>query len=46
MKVTVIRSNRKTEAIQVKSDRSDTVRATRSASEKDIEEILKKKEAR
>lgn len=46
MKVTVIRSNRKTVAIQVNSDRSVTVRAPRSASEKDIEEILKKKEAR
>ena len=45
MKVTVIRSNRKTVAIQVNSDRSVTVRAPRSASEKDIEEILKKKEA-
>ena len=45
MKVTVIRSNRKTEAIQVNSDRSVTVRAPRSASEKDIEEILKKKKA-
>ena len=43
MKVTVIRSNRKTVAIQVNSDRSVTVRAPRSASEKDIEEILKKK---
>mgnify|MGYP004642884029 FL=1 len=45
MKVTVIRSNRKTVAIQVNSDLSVTVRAPRSASEKDIEEILKKKEA-
>ena len=45
MKVTVIRSNRKTMAIQVNSDLSVTVRAPRSASEKDIEEILKKKEA-
>ena len=45
MKVTVIRSNRKTVAIQVNSDLSVTVRATRSVSEKDIEEILKKKEA-
>ena len=44
MKVTVIRSNRKTVAIQVNSDLSVTVRAPRSASEKDIEEILKKKE--
>ena len=45
MKVTVIRSNRKTVAFQVNSDLSVTVRAPRSASEKDIEEILKKKEA-
>lgn len=45
MKVTVIRSNRKTVAIQVNSDLSVTVRAPRSASEKDIEVILKKKEA-
>lgn len=45
MKVTVIRSNRKTVDIQVNSDLSVTVRAPRSVSEKDIEEILKKKEA-
>ena len=45
MKVTVIRSNRKTVTIQVNSDLSVTVRAPRSVSEKDIEEILKKKEA-
>ena len=45
MKVTVIRSNRKTVAIQVNSDLSVTVRAPRSVSEKDLEEILKKKEA-
>lgn len=45
MKVTVIRSNRKTVAIQVNSDLRVTVRAPYSASEKDIEEILKKKEA-
>ena len=45
MKVTVIRSNRKTVAIQVNSDLSVTVRAPYSASENDIEEILKKKEA-
>ena len=45
MKVTVIRSNRKTVYIQVNSDLSVTVRAPYSASEKDIEEILKKKEA-
>ena len=46
MKVTVIRSNRKTVAIQVNSDLGVTVRAPRSALEKVIEEILKKKEAR
>ena len=46
MNVAVIRSNRKTVAIQVNSDRSVTVRAPRSPSEKDIEEILKKKKAR
>lgn len=45
MKVTVIRSNRKTVAIQVNSNLSVTVRASHSVSEKDIEEILKKKEA-
>ena len=45
MKVTVIKSKRKTVAIQVNSDLSVTVRAPYSASEKDIEEILKKKEA-
>lgn len=45
MKVTVIRSNRKTVAIQVNSNLSVTVRAPRSTSEKDIEEILKKKKA-
>lgn len=45
MKVTVIRSNRKTVAIQVNSNLGVTVRAPRSALEKDIEEILKKKKA-
>lgn len=45
MKVTIIKSRRKTIAIQVNSDLSVTVRAPYSASEKDIEEILKKKEA-
>ena len=45
MKVTIIKSRRKTIAIQVNSDLSVTVRAPRSASEKDIEEILKKKKA-
>lgn len=46
MKVAVIRSNRKMVAIQVNPDLGVTVRAPRSALEKDIEEILKKKEAR
>lgn len=46
MKVAVIRSNRKMVAIQVNSYLGVTVRAPRSALEKDIEEILKKKEAR
>ena len=45
MEVTVIRSNRKTMAIQVNSDLSVTVRAPRLASEKDIDRILKEKEA-
>ena len=45
MEVTVIRSNRKTVAIQVNSDLSVTVRAPRRASQKDIERILKEKEA-
>lgn len=45
MDVTVIRSNRKTVAIQVNSDLSVTVRAPRRASQKDIERILKEKEA-
>ena len=46
MEVTVIKSRRKNIAIQVNSDLGVTVRAPRSALEKDIEEILKKKEAR
>ena len=46
MKVTVIRSNRKTVAIQVNSDLSVTVRAPYGVTEKYIEEFLKKKEAR
>ena len=46
MKVAVIRSNRKMVAIHLNSDLGVTVRAPRSALEKDIEEILKKKEAR
>ena len=45
MDAKIIRSNRKTVAIQVNSDLSITVRAPRFASEKDIEEILMKKEA-
>ena len=44
MEITVIRSNRKTVAIQVNSDLSVTVRAPRLASQKDIERILKEKE--
>lgn len=45
MKVTVIRTNRKTVAIQVNSDLSVTVRAPRSATDRDIDKILKDKEA-
>ena len=45
MDVKIIRSNRKTVAIQVNSDLSITIRAAHFASEKDIEEILMKKEA-
>lgn len=45
MEVTVIRSNRKTVAIQVNSDLSVTVRVPRRASKKDIERILKEKES-
>ena len=44
MDVTVIRSNRKTVAIQVNSDLSVTVRAPRCATRKDIERILMEKE--
>lgn len=44
MKVTVIRSNRKTMAIQVNSDLTVTVRAPRCASSNDIERILREKE--
>lgn len=43
--ITVIRSNRKTVAIQVNSDLSVTVRAPRFASQKDIERILEEKES-
>lgn len=45
MDITVIRSNRKTVAIQVNSDLSVTVRVPRCASQKDIERILKEKES-
>lgn len=45
MKVTVIRSNRKTVAIQVNSDLSVTVRAPYGVTEKYIEEFLNKNEA-
>ena len=45
MDVKIIRSNRKTTAIQVNYDLSITVRAPHFASEKDIEEIHMKKEA-
>lgn len=44
MEVTVIRSNRKTVAVQVNPDLSVTVRAPGRASRKDIERILKEKE--
>ena len=44
MEVTVIRSNRKTVAIQVNSDLSVTVRAPRLASKKDIDRIIEEKE--
>ena len=45
MDVMVIRSNRKTVAIQVNKDLSVTVRAPRRATQKDIERILKEKES-
>ena len=44
MEVTVIRSNRKTVAIQVNSDLSVTVRAPRLASKKDIDRFIEEKE--
>ena len=44
MEVTVIRSNRKTVAIQVNSDLTVIVRAPKSITQKDIEQILKDKE--
>lgn len=45
MDVTVIKSNRKTVAIRVNADLSVTVRAPRQAAKKEIERILKEKEA-
>ena len=45
MKVTVIKSNRKTVSIQVNVDMSVTVRAPRWAKNKDIDKILQEKEA-
>ena len=45
MEVTVIKSNRKTIAIQVDFNQNVTVRAPYSVSEKYIEEFLKKNEA-
>ena len=44
MKVTVIKSNRKTVSIQVNADMSVTVRAPRWAKNKDIDKILQEKE--
>ena len=44
MEVTVIRSNRKTVAIQVNPDLSVTVRAPRLASKKDIDRFIEEKE--
>lgn len=44
MEVTVIKSNRKTVAIQVSSDLSVTMRVPRQATQMDIELILKEKE--
>lgn len=44
MEVTVIRTNRKTVAIQVNTDLSVTVRAPRRASRKELERILKEKD--
>lgn len=44
MEVTVIKSNRKTVAIQVNSDLSVTLRVPRQATQKDIHKILKEKE--
>lgn len=44
MDITVIKSNRKTVAIQVNADLTVTVRTPRRATKKDIERILKEKE--
>lgn len=44
MEVTVIKSNRKTVAIQVNSDLSVTLRVPRRATQRDIQKILKEKE--
>ena len=44
MEVTVIKSNRKTVAIQINSDLSVTVRAPRRATRRDIDRVLKEKE--
>ena len=44
MDITVIKSNRKTVAIQVNTDLTVTVRAPRRATKKDIERIVKEKE--
>ena len=45
MEVTVIKSKRKTMAIQVNPDLSVTVRVPRWATRRDIDRILKEKEA-
>ena len=44
MEVTVIKSNRKTVAIQVNSDLSVTLRVPRQATQRDVQKILKEKE--
>ena len=44
VEVTVIKSNRKTVAIQVNSDLSVTLRVPRQATQRDIQKILKEKE--
>ena len=43
VEVTVIKSNRKTVAIQVNSDFSVTLRVPRQATQRDIQKILKKR---